>query len=295
MRVAMLGAGSSGKTTYMAAMYESMAKGHKGFFLHTKDPIYGAELLAAAKRIKSRKYPPPSAHRSIYDFTLGTKLQPRLFDFTWNDYRGGAISEQATSADTEAVHRDLLLADAIVVFADSDYFAHDPDPSRLARRLTAALQHALAEKRRPIPLVLAYTKTDLLGRKDSWDKVTRPLAALHDTVAGMPDGRGIVVRITCGRWNKNVHLPVLWCLSHLVVDQIEDLRAAHEREKREARSARSKASWRDSWESMKKNEPSWRSIARRHDRSAAEALEQIAPLEAPARELQQLVRRELKG
>jgi GTPase SAR1 family protein len=295
MRIAMLGAGSSGKTTYMAAMYEAMAKGYKGFFLETRDPNHGAELLAAAKKIRSKKYPPPNAHRSLYDFTLGTKLQPQLFDFTWNDYRGGAISERATSEDTAAVHQDLLDADGIVVFADSDYFAHDPDADRLARRLTSVLQRALAEKSRPIPLVLAYTKTDLLGRKDSWDNVTRPLTALHGAVAGMQDGRGIVVRITCGRWNKNVHLPVLWCLSHLVVDRIEDLRHEHEREQREAKYARSKATWKDSWDSWKNNQTSWRTLARRHDRSAAEAYEQIAPLEEPARELQRLVRRELKS
>lgn len=294
MKIAMLGAGSSGKTTYMAAMYEAMAKGHKGFSLQTQDPDHGAELLATARNIRSKKYPPPSAHRELYDFTLAAKQGP-LFQFAWNDYRGGAISERATDADTAAVHRDLIGADGIVVFADSDYFAHDPSPQALARRLTAVLQRALADRRRPIPLVLAYTKTDLLGRKDKWEEVTRPLAALHRSIQNVPDGRGIVVRITCGRWNKNVHLPVLWCLSHLVVDHIEDLRREHEREMASERNARGNVTLKDTFGSWWRNETSWSTIARRHAESAAQAYAKIAPLEAPARELQQLVRRELKN
>ncbi|MFD0635023.1 hypothetical protein ACFQ9X_29285 [Catenulispora yoronensis] len=145
MRIAMIGDTKAGKTTYMAMMYQAMVGGFKDFRLATKDTGQGSELLAEAWGIRHSKYPAMTSQRALYEFELSHQRRV-FFDFLWSDYRGGALHDRSTEADTAALHADLRAADGIVVFADAERFARDPSAvARHARRLTASCEWAIAQ------------------------------------------------------------------------------------------------------------------------------------------------------
>ncbi|HEU5352910.1 MAG TPA: hypothetical protein VFU65_00525 [Actinocrinis sp.] len=292
MRIAMIGDSDAGKTTYMAMMFEAMVKGYKGFQLETSDAQHGVDLLVEARGIHKGAYPPPSSQRKQFEFRLAHKKK-YFFDFTWSDYRGGALTERATGADSEEVHRELLDADGIVVFADAPRFAREPAAARLARRLTVVTQRAIGERGRPIPVVIAYTKADLVGARSDWDLAVKPFAALQSAMDQSPNVQGVTVRISCGRKSKNVHIPVLWCLSHHIIARVDELQSDYEYHKRLQAAAQAGATTWNSLKSWWNNETSEAQRARERGAQAARVYQQMLPLREPARDLARLVRRNL--
>jgi len=97
--------------------------------------------------------------------------------------------------------------------------------------------------------------------------------------------RFTAVAITCGPQPKGEHVPVLWCLGHHIADEvarlkaeIEDTKAEAERARRNSSIANSLFSW---WNDVE-------SESERHYRllgEAKERLEEMRPLEGPARAL----------
>src|SRR5438309_901376 len=89
----MLGHSSVGKTTYMASMYGTLQTPINGFSLHTQDSAYHIGLLGDFNNIRRGIYPPATARRDQYDFSLYFKGKA-IFPFEWVDYRGGALTER---------------------------------------------------------------------------------------------------------------------------------------------------------------------------------------------------------
>jgi hypothetical protein len=56
----MLGHSDAGKTTYMSLMYEMMGRGVGGFVVSAENPDDHVRLSAAAKAIRTGRYPPVS-------------------------------------------------------------------------------------------------------------------------------------------------------------------------------------------------------------------------------------------
>ena len=70
-------------------------------------------LSGLAAAITEGRYPPPSDQRGSYEFQLRHAGRP-VVDFTWQDYRGGAITERSTSTQAQELRKDLGEADAII-------------------------------------------------------------------------------------------------------------------------------------------------------------------------------------
>jgi hypothetical protein len=129
MQIVMLGHSNAGKTTYMALMYELMHEGYQGFQIRATTPADHAQLLGDARAIRQGDYPPPTSRRQKHNFSLNFQGRP-VSDFTWSDYRGGAITERSTNEDKAALLADLRRSDAIVIFADAHELATDPPSHR---------------------------------------------------------------------------------------------------------------------------------------------------------------------
>ena len=289
MRIVMIGHSSAGKTTYMASMYRVMNAGHRGFRIRAGSEEHHQRLLQDALAIRKGRFPPPSSHREVYPLVLSYDHRP-FFDFTWHDYRGGALKESATEKDNAQVIADLVQADAIIVFADAHALATLPAAQRDVRRLTVVTHQAISERATRVPLVIAYTKADLVGRRE-WAAVQAPLQALEVAARNSAVVDGTSVRVCCGRRPRSVHVPVLWSLAFGLSARIARLEEEVGHSRRSARSAGSKASLRDSFDSWLNGTKSYRRISADYDRTAEQTLAEIEPLREPGRRLEAVLRR----
>ncbi|MFJ4846347.1 MULTISPECIES: hypothetical protein [unclassified Streptomyces] len=284
MKIVMLGHSNAGKTTYIAMMYELMRSGYRDFRVRATDDKRDGELTRVARAVRRGVYPPPSSRRDAHSFVL-THRHQRIADFTWNDYRGGALNDRAGNEETAAVLAELAEADALVVFADAARLAGAESSRREVRRLTVLLQQAISERTRDTPVVIAYTKADLISGSAAWARATAPMAALQAAMATSPRVAGATVAVSCGANPRGVHVPVLWCMSQHVSGRVAELRSAVDTSRRLSAAAGTRATL---WNSLISTLDGVESEYRRQLRHAQEAqrrLAELEPLEQPAREL----------
>ena len=286
MRIVMLGHSNAGKTTYMSAMYAVARTGVQGFQIRTKDGMQDAELLSHAKGIRCGNYPPPSARRVTYEFVVSYEGE-EFFDFTWSDYRGGALLDRTSSEETTAVLADLRSADGIVVCVDAHALSVAADPLRPMRRLTVLLQRVFDDRARAKPIVVAYTKADLVQQDDpaEWSRIRLPLASIVTAANASGQVLATEVGVSCGVGPRNVEVPLLWCLGNGVRKVVADLEAEEAAFRKKAKKARAKASF--------PNEiSSWITGSKSHSKKAEEARRrakkrwaELRPLREPAEHL----------
>ncbi|MBT0773266.1 GTPase domain-containing protein [Kineosporia sp. J2-2] len=292
MRIAMLGHSNSGKTTYVSSMYAALQRGPSGFRLASESGRHHEELLRAASTIRAGGYPPPSSQRSEYAFQLWRRQQSVL-DFTWHDYRGGALFERAgDSPETLQLMENLAGADGIVVFVDAHHLATSRHSASQARRLTALSQRAVESRHDVIPVVIVYTKADLVTTDEQWRAAGAPLAALEKAVLESPNIAGMVTRVSC-RTGQNVTTPVLWLVSCGLARHVEQLENNARSSTRAAEAARERITLSDSVGSFFRNERSWAQIADGHARDAAQYRSQFRSLRGTSRKLSRAAARAL--
>jgi len=293
MRIVMLGHSSAGKTTYMAAMYRFMNDGRKGFKIVAADAAQHARLIDDADGIKKGIYPDPTSQRAEYQFTLYFKGK-RVSTFVWADYRGGALSERSSSEDAAALRNDIKESDAVVVFADAYELATEPDSRRAVRRLTVLMQQAIADGRTAVPLVLAYTKADKVKSADEWSLAVEPFEQVSHALETSGSVKGAIVTISCGRRPKAVHIPVLWCLSNGLANEIQALQNKADSYQQWAKEAGKNGSIGNSWKSWRDGTESEWQKKKRYLKEAQDRLNEMRPLLRPAQQLASTVERDLR-
>ena len=282
----MIGHSNAGKTTYMSSMYALGRAGIRGGFrIRTRNPAQEAELLRHAEEIRRGTYPPPSAQRTTYDFVLRHRRRD-FFDFTWSDYRGGALLDRSTEADTTALLEDLQGADGIVVFADAHALLSDRNAPRQLRRLTVLLQRSVGEATRQIPLVIVYTKADLIpADPEVWTKIKEPLAAIA-TAAN--SGERIIatdIEVSCGKAPRNVEVPLLWCLGNVLADKVISLEKDLAQSRADAKRYQADSGIGDSISSWWNSVPSYAKMAEDARKDAKKERAELAPLKGPVKSL----------
>jgi GTPase SAR1 family protein len=283
MRIVMLGYSDAGKTTYMAMMYRFMnkAKGHNGFRIEADNRQQGIKLLENAESISHGWYPDPTDRRDSYHFSLYFQGQ-RISTFEWADYRGGALTERSTNEDMAALLADMKSCDAIVVFADAYELATVPDSHRRVRRLTVLMQQAISAQRSAIPIVLAYTKADLIRKSEQWRVAIEPFEQVSRALETSANVKGAIVTVSCGKRLKAVHVPVLWCLSQGVANTIRALQDDVNYYTRQADSHGERGSIGNSIKSMWNGVDSEWKKQRLYLKEAEDKLAEIQPLLLPA-------------
>lgn len=211
MQIVMLGHTNAGKTSYMSAMYRTMAlDGIAGFRVRAKDDRAHQQLLAAGTGLLKGNYPAPSDRRHEYVLTLRHAASP-LIDFTWKDYRGGALRDRSSVGDTRQLLEDLTNADAIVLFLDSVDLQNSAAARRKIRDLTTVVFQALENREGTTPIVIALTKSDLID-ESKIDRMLEPFDSFIQAVQTQRYVIGTLVPVACGPEPTNVVLPVLFCL-----------------------------------------------------------------------------------
>jgi GTPase SAR1 family protein len=285
MRIVMIGHSNAGKTTYMAMMYRLMNEGYRGFRIVADDGARHAELLGNAQAIvHSELYPPPTSRHSEYDFTLYFEGR-EICAFTWNDYRGGAIMERSTSADTAQLLQEIAASDAVVIFADAYELAINPASHEDVQELTDLMHRAIGESGGDKPIVLAFTKADLIRTTAEWAVAVEPFEQVRQAMDRSSSVKATTVTVACGSKPKAVQVPVLWCLSHSLANQVKKLRDDVARYRRWADEAAKKDTIFNRIGSWAREEESEHQKQLRYLARAEEKLAEIVPLERRAREL----------
>ncbi|GAA1413882.1 hypothetical protein GCM10009639_67460 [Kitasatospora putterlickiae] len=295
LRVVALGHSSAGKSSYLAAAFTHLAAGRKGFRLVAADSAVASRLKDTGKRLAKGIYPPPTSRSTDLEAVLEYGRR-EVTGFHWTDYRGGALTDSAADdPETARLLGRLTDADAVVVFADAHRLATDPDSHDEVRRTVVLLHRAVGDGSTPLPIVLAYTKSDLLAGPADWARARAAAAPLEELLAGGGRVRGATVAVSCGRSPRGVAVPVLWCLSTLLdhrarqaENRLETANGFVKDLRREANGIDSLVSWFKGVESAAKRLAYWEGEVR-------ERKEEVAGLSRPARRLAKLLEREQRG
>jgi hypothetical protein len=149
------------------------------------------------------------------------------------------------------------------------------------------MQRAIGEQTKAKPLVLAFTKADLIRRSSQWALAVEPFAQVRRAMEVSANIKPTTVTIACGPQPKAVQVPVLWCLSHVLASEVSELRDDLAYYQKLAKEAGSKAWWGNSIYAVYKEKESERSKQLRYSKQAEGRLAELAPLEWPANQLAQ--------
>jgi hypothetical protein len=213
MKNVMLGHSGDGKTTYVASAYERLQDPVDGFTIRTANDADHRHLRSLAGDIARGRYPPPTAIRSEYEFALHFERK-EVLDFTWADYRGGALMDSASAADTARLRADLRECDAIQVFVDAAAVAAGKRVRGQIGRITNFIGEAISRLERPLPLAVILTKCDLVPEEQQNERILEPVRGLMDAVRASKFVLGSVIPVACGPEAQNLELPVLFVLHH---------------------------------------------------------------------------------
>lgn len=217
MKIVMLGHTGVGKTTYMASLYDFMQQRVEGFHLKTANSQDHPRLLDLARIIRSGNYPPPTAQRDEYEFSLRHQGKD-VIQFSWADYRGGALTEKAQSSEqADLLIQDLKQADGIMMFCDCDAIVRGNTRGVQLGRMTTFVNRAIQDVEHPIALSIILTKVDLVVRFE--EELLSPFKSLVDIINASQWVLGAFVPISCGIQPVNVPMPLLFTLHTAVILQ----------------------------------------------------------------------------
>ena len=122
-KVTVIGDTSSGKTSFLYAMYNFIAMGYvDGFTMSATDEIADSSLQEKFLQLEDtslgiRRFPTASNSREVYEFELQYGFA-EIATFEWVDYPGGYISENGEGRNE--LTNDLKNSDAWVIFIDGE-------------------------------------------------------------------------------------------------------------------------------------------------------------------------------
>ena len=292
MKIVMLGHTGVGKTTYMASLYGVMQKNVEGFRLKSSNPEHHTRWLELAEAIRIGKYPLPTDQRSEYEFFL--RYQGRnVLQFSWSDYRGGALRETQESSQAQSLIQDLRAADGIMLFCDCYALAKGDIRSNQIGRMTTLTSYALENLNRPLSLGIILTKIDLVT--DFTDTLLANFKGLISALNASELVIGAFIPVACGTQLCNVPMPLLFVLQASVLFQAVSSYQAYEQHASTAqlheKNAQGLAGAIDWVVSKLSGEPTSKEIASSEKSKATEKLQQYESIREPAEFLTQYIQK----
>lgn len=179
--ITMIGGKGSGKTTYLAAMYDDMRHGYGGFSFSAVDPDIDIQLADAWEDIEktgvARKWPAPTDESAEFDFDMLYAFE-RFMTFKWVDYPGDSIVTRKRNEISEELVRYLKGSSCIYIVAPGEFlFDVGQSGRRVAEkamfvsdvgRLMKEVINSLPADKKP-SLVILVTKFDKF--KSSFNKM----------------------------------------------------------------------------------------------------------------------------
>ena len=255
MDIVMLGHSTSGKTTFMAALYYRMTNGLYNYKMkydkwanywykrHTLNNYYYTleeaekeekELNQISLNVTKGIYPPPTAIKQEYVFTM-QYADYKEIRFNWFDYRGGALMERSNqNDDSMALMSKIKNSDALVVFLDGKKLEepiskNEREFRRLIYLIKRAISNISVEDGSYFPISFVITKDDLCndvlnseGYAYFWENILNDIVQ-SNKIAGL---------ITCTTINSqniyNVHWPLLFSLNYNIYKFANEVFAAYQ-------------------------------------------------------------------
>lgn len=198
-KVTVIGNTSSGKTSFLYAMYNFIAMGYvPGFTICSSDVVADKQLQEEYERLADRdlgknRFPQPSQIKDDYSFSLQYGFKT-VADFEWADYPGSFVKEKE-----DALIQDLAGSDAWVIFLDGEKLTkaiHTKDENIRRReimnecgkynKLITAMSHRGVKVPQAVPVII--TKSDVIDCiGDNWpaliEVVKNGLAALFSPMS----------------------------------------------------------------------------------------------------------------
>lgn len=241
-KITMLGVSNSGKTCFIYAMYDFMQKVQNGFTFITNDPDVDMDLNEGWAGIAlDGIWPKGTEQTSLYDFTVLFKSRP-VMEFSWCDYRGGAITERSTQQDVDELHKRLYDSECLIICIGADIIKailqNDNRKARELVRLNNLISRYAATRQRRVPVIFTLTKADLYTvqeQKQLLGVIREYFSALYEKGAGWLFA---IVPVTLGQFEesnvadncirgkvapKNIHIPVMFFLHSILKERIRDI------------------------------------------------------------------------
>lgn len=241
-KITMLGVSNSGKTCFIYAMYDFMQKVQNGFTFITNDPDVDMDLNEGWESIAfDGVWPDGTARTSLYDFTVMFKSRP-IMEFSWCDYRGGAIMDRSTEQDANDLHNRISDSECLVICIGADtikaILAGENRKGRELVRLNNLISRYAATMQRRIPVIFALTKADLYTveeQKKLLGVIREYFSALYESGAGWLLA---IVPVSLGQFEdscdgdnsiqgvvapKNIHIPVMFFLHSILKERIRGI------------------------------------------------------------------------
>lgn len=244
-KITMLGTSNSGKTCFIYAMYDFMQKVRNGFTFITNDPDVDMDINEGWESIAFDGVWPNGTDRTrFYDFTVMFKSRP-IMEFSWCDYRGGAIMDRTTQENAQDVidlQDRINDSSCLIVCIGADtiksILSGDNRQGRVLRRLNNLIVRYAANNKRRIPIMFAMTKADLYTPQDQ----KQLLGVINSYFSALcEEGAGwlfAVVPVTLGQFEssngseirgvvapKNIHIPVMFFLHSIIKERIRAIKS----------------------------------------------------------------------
>ena len=214
----MLGPSKSGKTCFLATMYNVLESGVQGCSLSTRDLDQGAALNDLFQSLRKEegeaRWPMGTQEGSIFHFDFNVH-HDTLLTLEWLDYRGGALKDKAAEADVQAILQHLGDSFAILISVDGELLKNtrgglDADDSLGVKRINQFLKRArdtAISTGRPLPVVcLVITKGDAIMDGDEVAKAEMAQAVKNLYNSLTANGSGWEVKITAVSLGEGLHL-----------------------------------------------------------------------------------------
>lgn len=125
-KITVIGFTSSGKTCYLAGMYDAMSYGVKNFSLiehDTEQDSYLQRLWEDISSSQGRQWPVPNDEKRTYSFRLCHSFE-QVMDFEWLDYPGGALADSGYGLLDE-IKNQLADSSCLLVLINGESFAYE--------------------------------------------------------------------------------------------------------------------------------------------------------------------------
>lgn len=121
-KIPIIGFTNSGKTTYLAGMYNFMSNGHLPLILSARDRKLRGYFNTLWNQICQGQKPLPTEHREDYLFFLSNNLEA-VCDIEWIDYPGMIlIPNEDNERLFNQLKRDIQQADCLLFVVDGEHF-----------------------------------------------------------------------------------------------------------------------------------------------------------------------------
>jgi hypothetical protein len=182
MTISLLGAKSSGKSSYVNVLYRLMASAQYGYTFSAETEVRLRDSLDVDAMIDGTKLPPTGTEPQKHRFSLGSLrggVYTGLAEIDLIDFRGEALVDLGT--DSDQLYQRIPESDSIFTVFDATNFIQPVTPERVTGVATVTMANHMADRiadalgrrsaaKAPLPsVVVLLSKVDVLDQQ-----LTRP-------------------------------------------------------------------------------------------------------------------------